>query len=224
MGFKTSTIQKVEKKYKNSRWMYDQYIINESSLSEIATMCDCGVTTIHRWMRIHRIKSRTLSDAATIAMPDRYIAPKDRLWDSIDKKNNINECWEHNRYRDKDGYGQIEVDGKKLRLHRYMYEVFYNDTIADGEVVHHVCGNRSCCNPFHLVKMGSGEHSTLHHDGKSMNSGENNPHSKLTQAEVNEIRSRYTGKYGEQTALAKIYNIGAETINNIIHGRRWCQG
>lgn len=61
--------------------------------------------------------------------------------------------------------------------------------------------------------------------------GERNPHAKLTEAQVAEIRRRYKPTNGGQgrrgatssRALGAEYGVGHSTILAIVHGRKWAQ-
>lgn len=44
---------------------------------------------------------------------------------------------------------------------------------------------------------------------------------KLTWEKVQEIRVRYTGAFGEQTALAREYGVSSNTINDVVNHRKW---
>ena len=47
------------------------------------------------------------------------------------------------------GYGIIYVDGRNLRVHRYVWELEVGQ-IPEGKVIDHICHNRVCCNVDHL--------------------------------------------------------------------------
>lgn len=47
------------------------------------------------------------------------------------------------------GYGQIRVDGKPMRAHRFAWENA-NGPIPDGMLVDHICHNRACVRVEHL--------------------------------------------------------------------------
>ena len=47
------------------------------------------------------------------------------------------------------GYGQINVGGKRWRVHRLSY-VLFKGKIPKGKVIHHLCRVRNCVNPEHL--------------------------------------------------------------------------
>lgn len=53
-------------KYKNKKWLYNNYHNNKKTIKEIAIMCECGETTIGRWMKRFGINTRNNRDAQTI--------------------------------------------------------------------------------------------------------------------------------------------------------------
>lgn len=56
-------------------------------------------------------------------------------------------CWEWMFNRNQAGYGRISVKGRKMLVHRVVYE------IATGTLppeLDHLCRNPPCCNPAHL--------------------------------------------------------------------------
>lgn len=74
-------------------------------------------------------------------------------------------CWEWNRYRDADGYGQFTFNftGKKynLRAHRFSWLLANRqDWPADKPVARHTCNNPCCVNPNHIVP-GTASENTL---------------------------------------------------------------
>lgn len=51
--------------------------------------------------------------------------------------------------------------------------------------------------------------------------GDQHPSSKLTKADVAEIRARYRGRYGEQTALAREYGVTQPIIFAVVNRKTW---
>lgn len=51
--------------------------------------------------------------------------------------------------------------------------------------------------------------------------GELNPSAVLTEKLVHEIRAAYTGKWGEQAALARKYGVGHGVIGGVVNRRTW---
>ena len=57
------------------------------------------------------------------------------------------------------GYGRFWAGGFLARDHRVAYEHFILPVVGDN-VVHHVCQNRSCVNPFHELYEETGHYPT----------------------------------------------------------------
>jgi hypothetical protein len=60
-----------------------------------------------------------------------------------------NNCWLWSGAINKSGYSLITRKHKQIRLHRWVYEQFYNE-IPQGLVIDHLCRVRHCVNPDHL--------------------------------------------------------------------------
>lgn len=60
-----------------------------------------------------------------------------------------NSCWIWIGAKNEKGYGVIQIDGKRHRAHRLVYEL-YVGSIPPGMLVCHSCDEPSCCNPKHL--------------------------------------------------------------------------
>lgn len=58
-------------------------------------------------------------------------------------------CWVYTGHNTPAGYGQNKVAGRKVLVHRFMWEQMVGP-IADGYHIDHLCRNRACCNPAHL--------------------------------------------------------------------------
>lgn len=58
-------------------------------------------------------------------------------------------CWLWQGEINRNGYGRVWVNGKRLMAHRVAYEAFHG-AITPGLVLDHLCRNRRCCNPEHL--------------------------------------------------------------------------
>lgn len=137
------------------------------------------------------------------------------------KKTSNESCWLYLSGKDKDGYGRLTLDGKRIRAHRFAYELFNNTKIPEGMIICHKCDNPPCCNPTHLflgthqdnikdkVNKGRGWNPILY--------GEKNGNSKLTDIEREEIR-KLRKQYPDITAgrISEIYNISRGALVTII--------
>lgn len=124
------------------------------------------------------------------------------------------ECWEWLGGINSDGYGYY----KKQRVNRLILQEKIGRPLEGFAL--HSCGNRSCCNPYHL-KEGTHQDNmddmSLHgtHDGKNRR-GECHPRSKLS--DEDRIIIRQSLERG--TILAKRFNIAQSTVSMIRRGRR----
>lgn len=141
----------------------------------------------------------------------------DKFWEKLDKRAD-NECWLWTGSFDKDGYGQI-WDGfnkKMKRAHKVSAEIHHG--IANGRIVIHSCDIPSCCNPAHLSY---GTHRENCHDKILKNrhaKGEIQGHSKLTEIQVNEIRSRASEGYRK---LCTEFKLVPSTVYRILNSQSW---
>ena len=142
---------------------------------------------------------------------------KARFWRKVEVRGE-DECWEwtggsRNAY----GYGQFRLNGRMVKVHRISYELSHG-SIPEGMLVCHHCDNPPCANPSHLF-LGTDKDNAIDREMKGRGhdqNGEKNNRAKLTDAQVSEIRERYTGKRGEQAALAREYTVSKMHISRIL--------
>lgn len=137
-----------------------------------------------------------------------------------------NQCWNWNAGLFKSGYGQFRVGKKKVRSHRYAWELTNGPIINNLFVCHH-CDNRKCCNPNHLFlgthndNMADGVAKGRFPGGSVATKGEDSHLSKLTEKNIIEIREKYATGSVSQTKLAKEFGVNHACIGNIVRGSTW---
>lgn len=132
---------------------------------------------------------------------------------------NKDDCWEWNGRIDKHGYGRFSHKTKHSELaHRVSYRLYVNNEIK-GIVIRHKCDNPKCVNYNHLLAGTHKENTAdmIERDRGFLKSGENNPFSKLTQAQALEILKSNL----PQKQLAEIYNVSSGAINHIKRRSTW---
>lgn len=160
------------------------------------------------------------------------------FWGKVDKSAGPDGCWLWVSSLSADGYGRFVAGGKHWRAHRFAWDIT-NGPIPEGLQVLHNCpdgDNPQCVNPAHLwlgtdVENMKDRHNKGHYATDNQHALRQHPekaargetHSKttLTDDQVQEIRRRYTGKWGEQSAMAREFGVSHATINSIINRRTW---
>ena len=80
----------------------------------------------------------------------KWLLKRDPLEELLKRvKKQSSGCWEWNRYKDVNGYGQINWWGELWVSHRWAYFITHGDFPRKLFVLHK-CDNPGCCNPDHL--------------------------------------------------------------------------
>ncbi len=153
-------------------------------------------------------------------------SPNLRFWAQVDKNGPIHpvvgQCWVWTGARwKKTGYGQIKISGRRVKTHRFSYELLVGEITS--ECVLHRCDNPICVNPSHLF-LGSFLDNVVDMVSKCRQAiGSGNGNAVLTEDIVAEIRQRYKkrSKVDGQKALAKEFGVGRSAIGRVINGELW---
>ena len=154
----------------------------------------------------------------------------ERLWAKVDKRG-PDECWVWMGWRNAQGYGRFEIDGKSYYAHRAIYllanlgSIELNAPPVNGYgFLRHTCDNPPCCNPFHLLV---GSHADNMKDkvarGRSrwFDSSAQSPRAKLTESDVRAIRAYHKGRVGPLSKLESMYGVSRATIHGVVYGRHY---
>lgn len=176
------------------------------------------------------MKSRYLEPRYTPSVLAKYLADVEAnllkyFWEHVDRSPGHGpwgNCWLWTGCKDENGYGRPNKYGLKTRIHRFSYELYFGPVLVDDLIVRHQCDTPACVNPSHLV-LGTRLDNARDRDHRGRNGvmGSKNPHAKLSEAQVIEIRQSWTGQYGQASALMRQYGIKAPALYAILSGTTW---
>jgi len=130
------------------------------------------------------------------------------------------ECWEWQGVKQNGGYGRVNISATTRYAHRVAWELA-NNMSADDVTVRHSCDNPGCVNPVHLDAGTDSENLTDAYERGRRAKGEKHHNSKLTEADVVEIRSRYDEGGCSYRSLAEDYPVSSGAIAQIINRETW---
>lgn len=124
------------------------------------------------------------------------------------------------------GYFTVELSRdnirKRLTIHRLVYQS-YVGPIPNGKEVRHLDGD-SANNNVSNLDIGTHKENTedaIKHGKIYRTSGEKNRHSKMTNAQIKEVRKRWAKGDITKTELAKDYPIGRAQLGRVLRGQAW---
>lgn len=121
-------------------------------------------------------------------------------------------CHEWTSVLNRGGYGKFYYEGKQEPAHRVAYILFKGE-IPEGRWILHKCDNRKCVNPDHFF-LGDCKDNIKDMDKK----GRRGTKSKLTYAQVEEIKKLLEVRYSQQY-IAKMFGVYQTTISRIKLGK-----
>ncbi len=127
-------------------------------------------------------------------------------------------CWEWVGNRMSNGYGRLYWAGVSYHVHRLSW-VLHRGLIPRGMYVCHHCDNKTCVRPDHLFLGTPADNMRDKAAKKRSLYGEKNPHAKLTESEVSEIRAKRGSGTCQQ--LATEYGVGVAAISKIQLRQLW---
>lgn len=147
-----------------------------------------------------------------------------RFFEQVSKEPSTG-CWLWNGSQTRGDYGQLSVNNRDVKAHRFSYQTFVGE-IPQGMLVCHHCDTPACVNPHHLF-LGTPKENTQDALKKGrlktphVLSGEANPCSLLSNESVIEIRRLYATTRIKQSELALQFGVNQTTISRVIRGASW---
>lgn len=80
------------------------------------------------------------------------LSAEKRFWVKVTKTDT---CWLWTARKIYSGYGQFQIQGRKIYAHRFSYELQVGP-VPHGLVLDHLCRVRHCVNPAHLEPVTQG--------------------------------------------------------------------
>ena len=126
---------------------------------------------------------------------------------------------------DRDGYRSIWHAGKRRRLHRMMLERKIGRPLQANKHTRHLCNQPGCINPDHLLE-GSAHENYMDRiqsgtQTKKQHRGEYARWTKLSENDVQQIRTEYASGNTTYRKLATKYSVHRGTIDHVINRRTW---
>ncbi len=166
--------------------------------------------------------------------------PVTEFWNRVIKGSSEDDCWDWSGARFDNGYARASC-GPEMYAHRLSY-ITNVGPIPEGLQVLHSCDNPPCTNPRHLF-IGTPQDNTddmwskgranppkpgfrlgIPHSTPEKMRGEMNGNSKLSEADILEIRRRYkriSYKKSNTKELADEFGVCCNCIRDVIKGKRW---
>ncbi|MGW2594822.1 helix-turn-helix domain-containing protein [Streptomyces sp. NPDC001515] len=146
----------------------------------------------------------------------------ERFWSKVDRRG-PDECWLWTGALNEHGYGVMRPNtqrrnGPTVKAHRASLQLAGVE--IEGLYVLHACDNPPCVNPNHL-SAGTAADNAADMVGKGRQArGTGRRTSKLTEAQIPEIRARAAA--GEmQKVLAAEYGVSHPTISRVVSRQGW---
>lgn len=137
-------------------------------LARSKVLCECGcgepaplAKTTNR--RAGHIKGQPVRFVAGHNARLQKVSPFDDRW-VLDGSG----CWMWTGGITGSGYAAFTTEGRTISAHRHAYERKHG-RIPSGHQLHHLCEQRSCVNPAHLVCLTPRRHLRLHDNVTSRN-------------------------------------------------------
>lgn len=161
------------------------------------------------------------------------------FWSKVDRNGPVHPtlgtaCWVWTKGKTAFGYGQFMIARRATAAHRLAWELTHG-AVPPARCVLHRCDNPPCCNPDHLFlgtradnnadMVAKGRHRSVTGRftgtrGTQRLCGTQNPHARLTDDGVREIRA-LRAQGARIREIAARYGVAEITVHKILSGERW---
>lgn len=140
-----------------------------------------------------------------------------RFWKKVQKTNS---CWLFTGGLAR-GYGHFSYEDKPIKAHRFSWIIHFG-AIPKNKLVCHKCDIRNCVNPDHLF-LGTQRDNIqdMIQKGRINRAGENGHNSRLTQKQVDNLRSLRLSQKLTYQKLGELFGISLMHAYRIVNFIRW---
>jgi hypothetical protein len=146
----------------------------------------------------------------------------EHFWSRVARTDDLFSCWEWQGPLSHSGYGQMNMGrrGSRMPAHRFSWELHYGPIPECLFCCHH-CDNPICVRPDHLF-LGTLQENLADMRAKGREArGLGHGMTKLTEAQVREIRRRYAEGGISMRALGAEFGICAPQVCEIVNRKKW---
>jgi len=118
------------------------------------------------------------------------------------------------------GYTAIGVNGKAQSRHRFSFELSHRK-LKEAELVMHLCNNKVCINPEHLISGGYEDNNSYTVECGRAKVGEAHHLAKLDEYDVRRVRIDYATGLFTKVELAKEYGLTPQPMGLILNNKTW---
>lgn len=144
----------------------------------------------------------------------------DKFWNRVECRG-PKECWPFHGAHGPYGHGKVKFNGHCVSCGRMAWILAVGDP-GDFWVLH-TCDNGACCNPAHLYLGGpkeNGRDASKRHRYPDRR-GEKHPRAKLTNKQVQKIRTDYRPRVITKRMLAARFGVAINTIKDVVEHRHY---
>lgn len=177
--------------------------------------CQNEATRPRGWCNTHYMRWFRHGDPQQVGTPkgDAF-----RFLDAM-RTHQGNDCvlWPYNRHVK--GYGKITLNGRARNAHAMICEWVHGAKPSAEMHAAHECGNAACVNPKHIRWATVAEN---YEDGRRLGrnaQGEKHGHAKLTQEQVQYIRT--DGRMFSASELGSMYGVSKDAIVSVRSRKTW---